>query len=73
MRLSEFWQAVAEEFGPEYGRALTRDLVLDGLGDRTAEQAVAVGLPSRDIWLALCLAMDVPQDRWYGVGELRKA
>lgn len=72
MRLSEFWRAVDDEFGEIYGRALVRDLVLGELGDLTAERAIAAGVPTRDIWLALCAAMDVPSERRYGVGQARK-
>jgi hypothetical protein len=72
MRLSEFWRAVTDEFGADYGRALVRDIVLTELDDRTGEAAIAVGLPVREVWLALCRAMDVPASRWYGVGQLRK-
>jgi hypothetical protein len=71
MRLSEFRTAVRDEFGISYGQTLTRDLVLDELGDLTAEQAIAKGLQAREIWLALCRATDVPESRWYGVGQLR--
>jgi hypothetical protein len=69
MRLSEFWLAVADEFGDAYGRILTRDLVLGDVGGMTADEAIAAGVSVRDIWLALCSAMDVPQDRRYGVGR----
>ena len=68
MRLSEFRIAVSDEFG-SYGSVLTRDVVLDALGGLTADQAVAAGLPTRDIWLALCEIQDVPQNRRYGVGQ----
>lgn len=73
MRLSEFWIAVGEEFGDAYGRTLTHDLTLGELGDFTAEQAIARGVQPRKIWLALCRATDVPEDRWYGVGQRREA
>jgi hypothetical protein len=69
VRLSEFWQAVSDEFGDAYGRVLTRDLVLGDTGGMTAEQAIAKGIPTREIWVALCKAADVPQSRWYGVGQ----
>lgn len=72
MRLSEFWRAVADEFGEVYGRALVRDLALGELGDLSAESAIAAGVPVRDIWVALCAAMDVPAERRYGVGQARK-
>ncbi len=68
MRLSEFWLAMGDEFGDQYGRVLVHDLVLGELGGRTAEQALKDGLPAREVWLALCKATDVPQERWYGVG-----
>lgn len=68
MRLSEFWQAVTDEFGGAYGRMIVHDLVLTELGDSSAQDALARGVPARDVWLALCRASDVPPQRWYGVG-----
>jgi hypothetical protein len=56
-----------DEFGA-YGRVLSRDLVLSSIGSRTAEQALAAGVPVREIWLAMCAAQDVPRERWHGVG-----
>ncbi len=67
MRLSEFRQAIKDEFGEGYGRVLTRDLVLTRFG-RTADQALAAGVPARDVWLALCAETDVPESRRYGAG-----
>jgi hypothetical protein len=69
MRLSEFWTAVGDEFGEGYGRVLTQDLVLGDIGGLTADQAIRAGVPTRDIWIALCKATDVPAHRWYGVGQ----
>lgn len=69
MRLSEFWTAVSDEFGLSYGRMLAQDLVLGDIGDLTADQAIAKGISAREIWLALCRATDVPENRWYGVGQ----
>lgn len=68
MRLSEFRTAVADEFG-DYGRVIVRDLVLTAVGGLTAEEAIARGVPPRDIWLALCDAVDVPLERRHGVGQ----
>ena len=68
MRLSEFRLAVSDEFGEAYGRVLTHDLVLGALDSRTAEQALKAGVSTREIWLALCDATDVPASRRYGVG-----
>ena len=69
MRLSQFWTAVADEFGPAHGRTLVHDLVLSELGDLTAEQALAKGHDIRGTWLALCRATDVPEGRRHGVGN----
>ena len=68
MRLSEFRQALKDEFGEDYGRVLTRDLILTAFG-RTADQALAVGASARDVWLALCAETDVPESRRYGAGR----
>jgi hypothetical protein len=67
--LSEFWIAVADEFGESYGRILSRDLVLEEIGGLTADQGIAKGVSTRAIWVALCRSMDVPPERWYGVGQ----
>lgn len=69
MKLSEFQIAVDEEFGPAYGNVVVNDLVLAGVGDRTAREALAAGVPARDVWLALCEATDVPPARRHGVGR----
>ncbi|MGB3414200.1 MAG: DUF3046 domain-containing protein [Microbacteriaceae bacterium] len=71
MRLSEFRQAVVDEFGA-YGKALCAELVLTELSSRTANEALKAGVPARDVWLALCRMQDVPEDRRYGVGRLLK-
>ncbi|MEN2737872.1 DUF3046 domain-containing protein [Microbacterium sp. X-17] len=69
MRRSEFERAVADEFGAR-GPALMTDLVLTRVDGRTAAQAVDAGFPPREIWLALCAEMDVPDARRHGVGRL---
>jgi len=69
MRRSEFLRAVEDEFGAR-SVALMSDLVLGAVGGRTASEALEVGVPPRDIWVALCAEMDVPVERRYGVGRL---
>ena len=60
---------MADEFGLR-GDALTVDLVLSAVGDRTADEALRAGVDPRDVWLALCAQTDVPDERRYGVGRL---
>ena len=69
MRLSEFWLAMSDEFGEQYARVVAHDLVLGELGGLTADQAIKAGVPTRDVWIAVCRASDVPESRWYGVGQ----
>ncbi len=68
VRQSEFQRAVADEFGEAFGSAVTRDLVLGELDDRTSEQAIEAGVPPRTVWMALCRECDVPVSRRHGVG-----
>lgn len=69
MRRSEFLRAVDAEFGVR-GGAVVADLVLTAVGGRTAAQAMEDGVPPREVWLALCAEMDVPESRRYGAGRL---
>ena len=69
VKVSEFRRAVDEEFGGTHGRVLVGELVIDELGGRTAEEALAAGLPAGEIWMALCRANEVPPERWHGRGR----
>jgi hypothetical protein len=66
VRHSEFWRLMDEEFGAGYARTVARDQVVAALGGRTAEQALSAHVPPRDVWVALCDAMDVPESRRWG-------
>ena len=67
MRLSEFRRAMAEEFGEAYAGVLLRDHWLTGLGS-TGVEALDRGVPAREVWLALCDEMRIPEERRYGRG-----
>jgi hypothetical protein len=68
MRVSEFWRAVDQVFGEAYGSVVTRDVVLEGLGGRSAVDALSAGVDARRVWDALCDSQDVPMDRRHGKG-----
>lgn len=70
MKVSEFHRAVDDEFGVVQGRMLVRELVIDELTGRTADQALSAGVPAGDVWFALCRANDVPKSRWHGRGTV---
>lgn len=67
MRLSEFQRAMQEEFGEVYAGVLMRDHWLAALGG-TANEALDRGLPAREIWQALCVELQVPEERRHGRG-----
>lgn len=69
MRRSEFDRAVTDEFGSR-GAALVADLVLPRVGGLTAREALDAGTAAREVWIALCIEADVPENRRYGVGHL---
>lgn len=73
VRYREFWQLVDEVFGSAYGRALTRDQVLNALDDRTAVQALEDGVEPRYVWHALCDALEVPDAQRWGTDKHRQA
>lgn len=66
MRVSEFWSLMDDEFGVGYARSLARDLVLTEAGGRSAVEALEAGVDPKSIWLAVCLAKDVPVQRRLG-------
>ncbi|MBF4585749.1 MULTISPECIES: DUF3046 domain-containing protein [unclassified Curtobacterium] len=68
MRVSEFWRAVDQVFGEAYGSVVSRDVVLEDLGGRSAVDALAAGIDARRVWDALCDSQDVPLDRRHGKG-----
>lgn len=57
------------EFGARGGTFVT-DLVLTPLDGRTPAEALADGVPPREVWLALCVETDVPESRRHGVGRI---
>ncbi len=63
MRLTVFWQRMAEHFGPGYADTFARDHVMSELGERTVNQALDAGWEARDVWRVVCAVMDVPGER----------
>jgi hypothetical protein len=68
VRRSEFDRAVEREFGAR-GAMLVSDLGLPDAGGLTAREALDQGVPPRDVWLALCVEMDVPESHRHGAGR----
>ena len=47
-------------FGSVYARSLALDYVFAALGGRTVSEAIAAGVPTADIWRAVCKEYEVP-------------
>ncbi|NBW73313.1 MAG: DUF3046 domain-containing protein [Microbacteriaceae bacterium] len=72
MRHSDFQILMEDEFGAEYAAVLLRDLVLTELDDMTGSQAIASGIDPKEVWLAICRAQNVPEERWLGANKKPK-
>lgn len=73
MRHREFWALVDDVLGPAYGRAVAADQVLGELDGMTAREAIDAGVEPRDVWHALCDALDVPEPQRWGSDVRRPA
>jgi len=60
MRLTLFWSNMHAQFGEAYAESLAKDYVIEQLGSRTVEQALADGVSAREVWRAVCDAFDLP-------------
>ncbi|MEV3991247.1 DUF3046 domain-containing protein [Streptomyces sp. NPDC049837] len=63
MRLTIFWERMADHFGEVYAESFARDHVMSELGGRTVYQALEDGWEAKDVWRAVCAAVDVPADK----------
>ncbi|WP_371576461.1 DUF3046 domain-containing protein [Streptomyces sp. NBC_01314] len=62
MRLTVFWQRMADHFGEGYADTFARDHVMSGLGGRTVHEALNAGWEAKDVWRVVCAAMGVPAE-----------
>ncbi|NKQ52920.1 DUF3046 domain-containing protein [Amycolatopsis sp. K13G38] len=63
MRITIFRRLMADEFGSLRAETLSKDHVLSSLGGRTVDEALAAGVPAKEIWHEVCEAFDVPAER----------
>ena len=71
MRLSQFHELMADEFGPQ-APVIFKDLALFELGDKTAAELLSLGEEPKIVWLAICRAQGVPPERWSGLDKKAK-
>jgi hypothetical protein len=60
MRLTEFWARMRHHLCAAYADSFARDFVIAELGGRTVNEALAAGLDAKDVWRAVCAALQLP-------------
>ncbi|MDX8050303.1 DUF3046 domain-containing protein [Lentzea sp. BCCO 10_0798] len=63
MRITMFRKLMAGEFGQVRAEMIAHDHVLSSLGGRTADEALEAGTEAKEVWVAVCEAFDVPENR----------
>ncbi|MFB7656099.1 MULTISPECIES: DUF3046 domain-containing protein [unclassified Streptomyces] len=63
MRLTVFWERMADHFGPGYADTFARDHVMTELGGRTVNGALDAGWDAKEVWRVVCTVMDVPREQ----------
>lgn len=60
MKHTEFWDRLDAALGPAYARSWASMFVLTDLGGRTVDEALAAGVPPKEVWRAVWSALDLP-------------
>lgn len=60
MRLTEFWSRMEDALGAGYARFWASSQVLGGLGNRTVDEALAAGVPAKEVWAAVWKDLGLP-------------
>lgn len=60
MRHTEFWDRMDQALGAAYARSWASLYVIADLDGRTAEQALAAGVPPKEVWRAVWAALELP-------------
>jgi len=58
--MTEFWRRMRAQFGETYAESFARDHVIAELGHRTIEEALREGESAKDVWRAVCTALNLP-------------
>ncbi|MGY2703092.1 MULTISPECIES: DUF3046 domain-containing protein [unclassified Nocardioides] len=63
MRHTEFWARMDDALGPAYARSWADMFVIGELGGRTASQALAAGVPPKEVWAAVWRVLELPPNK----------
>jgi hypothetical protein len=60
VRHTEFWSRMEAALGPAYAQVWAREHVIEGLGGRTVEQALADGEDAKTVWREVWKVLELP-------------
>ncbi|WP_435771009.1 DUF3046 domain-containing protein [Nocardioides sp. SYSU DS0651] len=60
MRHTEFWARMEQHLGTAYARVWAEQFVIGDLDHRTAEEALAAGVPPKQVWEAVWRVLELP-------------
>lgn len=63
MRHTEFWARMDDALGASYARSWADLYVIGDLGGRTVGQALADGVPPKQVWLAVWSVLGLPHSK----------
>ena len=72
MKLSRFYELVEDEFGQGFSQVVLNDTRLIEFQDKTPQQLISEGGDTREIWLAICRAQQVPKAHWHGKPQTKQ-
>jgi len=60
MKHTEFWSRMDAALGPAYARSWASMFVIADLDGRTVDEALAAGVPPKEIWRAVWAVLGLP-------------
>jgi hypothetical protein len=60
VRHTEFWARMEQTLGPAYARSWASMYVIAELGGRTVDEALAAGVPPKEVWRAVWATLGLP-------------
>ena len=63
MRHTEFWARMDTALGKAYARTFAEQFVVADLGSRTVDEALAAGVPPKEVWRAVHAALELPDNQ----------
>lgn len=63
VRHTEFWARMEAALGPAYATSWAELTVIGALGSRTVQEALAAGVPPKQVWAAVHAQLELPENQ----------